>query len=504
MATETKREFREGIDTVLLIIAFLAGIGSAVILKIMGLPAWVPALAAGAVIIAYAFATYYSSAARLEPEQIGDNCYYLGFCITLASLAYTLSELGKASDDAVMLSNVISGFGVALSSTVVGVMARVVLLQFRVDLAARDKEARSQLNQVMRSFHGEMQSSVTSTRETITQIRQTLDEHTRETIEHNKRMQESFEQRIAALMEEAVTGVKAAMNEVVDNGKDMNRRLSASSRANMTTAEKAMQDSMTAVTEDLKRATVRLEEEMERANASSIRSLERVIIDVSAAMKLLSEEAAKSIDASRESQSGEMTEAVKAVASNVFELANQIGAQKDKLREALDGFAQQTDVARLEVSALVKESSASREDTRKAAQTVEAAALKIAASVERVENTAAQTAARTAPQTEVASPRTLEPRSAALPAETQSARNRDTPQASGAAAASPSQPHGTMPPPASPSEISAALTDKLRSTGTPGADLKSTTAAPPVNGSGQATSEAQQGRDFGAWLGLRK
>jgi len=429
MASTTKREYRESLDMFLLITAFVAGVGFALILKVMGFPPYIPALAAGAVIIIYAVATYTSSAARLEPEQIGDNCYYLGFCITLASLAYTLYALGSAGSDAAMLGDVISGFGIALSSTVVGVMARVVLLQFRVDLAARDKEARSQLNQVMRLFHSEMQTSVSSTRETIVQIRQTLEEHTEATIEYNKRMQKSFETRIEALVEEAVNGVKTAMHEVVESGKDMNKRISASSRENMATAEKAMTASIETITEELRHATETLEAEMQRANASSVKSLENIVMEVSAAMKLTSEEASKAIAAAREQQNTEMTKAVGSVAENVFEMARQIGAQKEKIGSALEEFTKETRAVREEVGAMVKESAVAREDARKSAQITADATRKLTSAAEKIEKSAQATASAGPPnayQTPVgqapasvaqASPKPAEPAPAALPAD---------------------------------------------------------------------------------------
>lgn len=51
MATTTKREYRERLDTVLLITAFIGGVGASLTLKVMGFPPYIPAVAAGAVII---------------------------------------------------------------------------------------------------------------------------------------------------------------------------------------------------------------------------------------------------------------------------------------------------------------------------------------------------------------------------------------------------------------------------------------------------------------------
>lgn len=385
MATEKKAAHREAIDTWLIIGAFIAGIVPTLALKILGFPPYYPAVAAGLVIIVYAVATYNFSAARLEPEQIGDNCYYLGFCITLASLAYTLYALGSAGSDAGMLGDVISGFGVALSSTVVGVMARVVLLQFRVDLAARDKEARSELNQVVRLFGAEMQKSVSSAREAITQILQTLEEHTASTLASNRKMQDSFEARIEKLVEDATDSMKEAMHEVVESGKDMNKRLSASSRSNMTTAEKTMTSAMEAITDTLRQSTSRLEAEMTRAHESSVKSLEKIIMEVSAAMKLTSEEASKAINLAQQKQHAEMTKAVEAVAMNVFEIAHQFGSQKDKIAASLDEFTAETRAVREEVSGMVNESVAARDAVKRSADIATSASQKMSWAAEKIE-----------------------------------------------------------------------------------------------------------------------
>lgn len=385
MAAEKKSAHREALDTWLLIGAFATGISSAVVLKVLGLPPYVPAIAAGLVIILYAIATYTSSAARLEPEQIGDNCYYLGFCITLASLAYTLYALGSAGTDAALLGDVISGFGVALSSTVVGVMARVVLLQFRVDLAARDKEARSELNQVVRLFGAEMQKSVVSTRETITQIRQTLEEHNAATIASNEKMQASFDARIDSLVGDMVGGMKDAMQEVVESGKDMNKRLSASSRANITTAEKTMTEAMETITEALRQTTGKLETEMGRANENSVKALERIVMEVSAAINLAREEASKAIASSQAQHNAEMTKAVEAVAANVFEMAHEIASQKDKIAASLDAFTAETRSMRVEMGGMVKEGAAARDAVKRSADIATGASQKMSWAAERIE-----------------------------------------------------------------------------------------------------------------------
>jgi hypothetical protein len=75
------------LDRWLLAAAFVGGAGGTLLLKALAAPAWAPACFAAGIILAYAALTYRVPAARLEPEQIGDNAYYLGFVLTLCSLA---------------------------------------------------------------------------------------------------------------------------------------------------------------------------------------------------------------------------------------------------------------------------------------------------------------------------------------------------------------------------------------------------------------------------------
>src|SRR6266404_2165452 len=65
---------------------------------------WVTAAAIG-LILAYAFIVYRVNALRLREDQLGDNCYYLGFLYTLASLAWALNEFGRTGAIEAIVSN---------------------------------------------------------------------------------------------------------------------------------------------------------------------------------------------------------------------------------------------------------------------------------------------------------------------------------------------------------------------------------------------------------------
>jgi hypothetical protein len=116
---------REVLDKAALIAAFAIGAGGTLVLKLEGIePAWLGAIFAAVVLVAYATVTWMLGRLEIEPEAIGDNCYYLGFLFTLTSLAVTLYQLSQSEGEIVM-REVIAGFGIALGSTIVGVLQRL-------------------------------------------------------------------------------------------------------------------------------------------------------------------------------------------------------------------------------------------------------------------------------------------------------------------------------------------------------------------------------------------
>ena len=153
---------RQSFDKVLLGVAFTIGVVGGIALKVLGVHPFAAAGFSASVLVSYAAIAYFASALRLEPEVIGDNSYYLGFLFTLTSLSVTLYFVVEsgAEDRAALIPEVISGFGVALVSTIMGVFIRVLLMQFRLDLVARERETRLEIDDTARRLRVEMVHSL--------------------------------------------------------------------------------------------------------------------------------------------------------------------------------------------------------------------------------------------------------------------------------------------------------------------------------------------------------
>lgn len=153
---------REAWDKVVLLLAFAVGTGGGIVLKVMGFHPFVTAGYSAAVLALYALVAYFSTVLRLEPEVIGDNSYYLGFLFTLTSLSVTLYFVvsAGAEDRSRLIPEVISGFGVALVSTIVGVFIRVLMMQFRTDIVARERETRVEIDEAARRLRVDMAEAI--------------------------------------------------------------------------------------------------------------------------------------------------------------------------------------------------------------------------------------------------------------------------------------------------------------------------------------------------------
>ncbi len=319
---------REAIDTLLLGGAFFIGISASLLLKYLDFPVWVPAVTSAVIIVLYAVVTFFSRTARLEPDQIGDNAYYLGFVLTLTSLAYTLWEMGQNTTNLDLINDVIAGFGIALSSTIVGVVVRVILLQYRVDLVARDKEARQQLNEAMQQFHIQVENLVRGMKYLSTEIVQTLEEH-------HQKIATSYEQRTALMVEGLVGTFQTSLDQVVDQSKEVNLRLSQSARRTMEVGQKASQEILNAIAENAQTMNDAYKESLNTTSGSLKVILNNMIRTLGETMGVVRTETQRTLEATssaHEQNLGRQIQRLDASAMLMEESANHFTT---KLKETL-------------------------------------------------------------------------------------------------------------------------------------------------------------------------
>jgi hypothetical protein len=120
--------------------------------KVLGVNAIMVTLVPVLLMVGYAVSIWLFKALRLRSDQSGDNFYYMGFIFTLTSLAVTLIQYADGTNAAEIIRN----FGVAVASTIAGIVLRIVFNLFRRDPVEVEHESRLELSQATRAVTKEL------------------------------------------------------------------------------------------------------------------------------------------------------------------------------------------------------------------------------------------------------------------------------------------------------------------------------------------------------------
>jgi hypothetical protein len=174
-------------DQIIFFIAAVAGIASIVAMKVGNVTQFVVTLIPVGFILAYAALVWLNGRARIREDRIGDNCYYLGFVYTLTSLACALYAYDVTGAG---IETIIHNFGIALGTTLVGIVLRVFFHQMRSDPHEVELEVRQSLGEAARSLRTELNSITES--------------------------MEDFRRRIVQIVEEGVNDVQEKSRATLD------------------------------------------------------------------------------------------------------------------------------------------------------------------------------------------------------------------------------------------------------------------------------------------------
>lgn len=95
-----------------------------------------------------------------------DNAYYLGFLFTIVSLSVTLYKLGFKEEAGVSV-DLVQNFGIALSTTVLGLLLRTFLSPHHIDVGQQDEQARFQLYSATNDFVAALETNAARINETF-------------------------------------------------------------------------------------------------------------------------------------------------------------------------------------------------------------------------------------------------------------------------------------------------------------------------------------------------
>ena len=224
-------------DQIFFLAIFFAGLFLITVLKLTNSPL-ASAVIAVVLLCIYAFSSYRVIIFKLSAEKIGDNSYYLGFLFTLISLSNALYLFTDGQDQ----NQIVSDFGIALASTIAGILLRIIFNQMKVEpdqiediaketltdagirLSAELENVISQVGNVSSSLSNLMKDSMKEMEGVIgksstkhQELASSLESVTNSIIERNKQVAEQIQSSVSKLGEDNIDQLKVPLDEIKDS-----------------------------------------------------------------------------------------------------------------------------------------------------------------------------------------------------------------------------------------------------------------------------------------------
>jgi hypothetical protein len=163
---------------------------------------YIPMIILCGLMVTYFFVVYQLNIKNnllLRNEQLGDSFYYLGFLFTITALAASLISMN--SDQGIQINALLKNFGIAIITTLFGLIGRILFSQFRENLDDMNERAEMEVAQSVRNLKTQLDMSISL----LKQQSQTIANNTDQTLkdssaslrrfmeENNKILQETTE-----------------------------------------------------------------------------------------------------------------------------------------------------------------------------------------------------------------------------------------------------------------------------------------------------------------------
>lgn len=206
---------RSTLGPVLFLIAALAGASAILAMKaVLGLNQILVTAVPCVIMLLYVLAGLTFRGTRLRMDQTADNCYYLGFIFTLISLAVSLYQVTDPEQD---VRSIITNFGIAIFSTILGLVLRVFLAQMRQDPYEIEQQSRAELATAARRLRVQLDQSVAEFSLFGRELRQIMQEGMEET-------RQSIDSLLETGMSQFTRGVEAMSYTIEESNRNFDQR----------------------------------------------------------------------------------------------------------------------------------------------------------------------------------------------------------------------------------------------------------------------------------------
>lgn len=191
MKTPFKKPFSDKNDKLVFLLAFFGGAAAIIAIRALGssihrisvFDYFAIFVAIGVIALYATYILMTTNRSSMSLDRGSDNVYYLGLLFTLVSLAYSLIKLaGILNDDGTgvrtsgLVVNLLPDFGLALFSTIAGILGRIILQQMRNDPKDAGIQAKGELEDAIRRLRDNIEYVIANLNSLSEQTRLSLTE----------------------------------------------------------------------------------------------------------------------------------------------------------------------------------------------------------------------------------------------------------------------------------------------------------------------------------------
>lgn len=221
--TSSKRKYVNPIadlpDQGLFFLLFAIGAVAIWTLKALGLHQGLVTVVPVALMLTYAGIAWVTKRYRIREDKVGDNIYYLGFLYTLVSLSYALYAFRP---DGSGTADIITNFGIAITTTIVGLAGRVFFNQMREDVTEYEREARISLAEAANDMKAQLGDIATEMDVFKRKMAQIAEEGVTSMAESAKSSLEANVQKFSEVSNDVIGKIQTAFTSFTDHSGKLN------------------------------------------------------------------------------------------------------------------------------------------------------------------------------------------------------------------------------------------------------------------------------------------
>jgi hypothetical protein len=160
---------------------------------------------------------------RIRDDQVGDNCYYLGFLYTLTSLAIALYQFTMMQSTSDAVSSIVASFGIALGSTIWGILMRVVINQNRRDAVEIEYDARMMMSRTLTDLSLGLNGVIITFRDFTEQSKQVVNDAMMDNVEKAGQAITQSSERISQASIGVIERIDQAFEAFSENTQRLNK-----------------------------------------------------------------------------------------------------------------------------------------------------------------------------------------------------------------------------------------------------------------------------------------